>query len=64
MSDDITRLSEALAHDPGGMVWVALADAFRRAGRLPDAERTALRGMARHPYHVDGHDVLARVYAD
>lgn len=64
MPDQIARLSDAVARDPAGLAWVALADALRRARRLPDAERTALRGLERHPYHADGHDVLARVYAD
>lgn len=64
MPDEIARLSDAVARDPAGLAWVALADALRRARRLPDAERTALRGLERHPYHAAGHDVLARVYAD
>lgn len=64
MPDEIARLSEALARDPAGMGWVALADALRRARRLPAAERTAVRGLERHPYHADGHDVLARIAAD
>lgn len=64
MPDEIARLSEALAHDPGGMAWVALADALRRAQRLDDAMRVAVRGLGRHPYHADGHDVLARIAAD
>lgn len=64
MPDEIARLSEALANDPAGMTWVALADALRRARRLAEAERVALRGLGRHPYHADGHDVLARIAAD
>lgn len=64
MPDEIARLSEALARDPAGMGWVPLADALRRARRLPAAERTVLRGLERHPYHADGHDVLARIAAD
>ena len=64
MPDEIARLSDALARDPAGMAWVALADALRRARRFAEGERTALRGLERHPYSADGHDVLARVYAD
>lgn len=64
MPDEIARLNEALARDPAGMGWVPLADALRRARRLPAAERTALRGLERHPYHADGHDILARIAAD
>lgn len=64
MPDEIARLSDAMARDPGSMAWVALADALRRARQLPAAEHTALRGLARHPYHADGHDALARIAAD
>lgn len=64
MPDEIARLSEALAREPGGMAWVALADALRHAHRLEEGERVALRGLGRHPYHADGHDVLARIAAD
>ncbi len=64
MPDAIARLSDAVARAPAGLAWVALAEALRRARRLADAERIALRGLERHPYHADGHDILARVHAD
>ena len=41
-----------------------LADALRRAGQLDVALRVALRGLDRHPYVADAHDVLARIHAD
>jgi predicted regulator of Ras-like GTPase activity (Roadblock/LC7/MglB family) len=61
MPDEISRLSAEVARDPSGTAWILLADAFRRAGRIEDAERVALRGLERHPYLPDGHDALARV---
>lgn len=64
MRDVIARLSEAVARDPAGMAWVALADALRRARQLEAAQRVAQRGLERHPYAADGHDVLARIAAD
>lgn len=64
MPDEIMRLSEELARDPAGMAWVGLADALRHAHRLEEAERVAVRGLGRHPYHAEGHDVLARIAAD
>lgn len=64
MRDAIARLSDAMARDPSGMAWVQLADALRRAGQLDSADRTARRGLERHPYHPDGHDVLAKIAAD
>jgi predicted regulator of Ras-like GTPase activity (Roadblock/LC7/MglB family) len=64
MADEIRRLSDDLARDPSSLVFVPLADALRRAGQLDIALRVALRGLDRHPYYADAHDVLARIHAD
>ena len=64
MADEIRRLSDDLARDPSSLVFMPLADALRRAGQLDLAMRVALRGLDRHPYVADAHDVLARIHAD
>jgi predicted regulator of Ras-like GTPase activity (Roadblock/LC7/MglB family) len=64
MPDEIRRLSDDLARDPSSLVFMRLADALRRAGQLDVALRVALRGLDRHPYLPDAHDVLARIHAD
>jgi predicted regulator of Ras-like GTPase activity (Roadblock/LC7/MglB family) len=64
MADEIRRLSDELARDPSSLVFMRLADALRRAGQLDLAMRVALRGLDRHPYVADAHDVLARIHAD
>ena len=64
MADEIRRLSDDLARDPSSLVFMPLADALRRAGQLDVAMRVALRGLDRHPYIADAHDVLARIHAD
>ena len=64
MADEIRRLSDDLARDPSSLVFMRLADALRRAGQLDVAMRVALRGLDRHPYVADAHDVLARIHAD
>src|SRR5262245_9537490 len=64
MADEIRRLSNELARDPSSLVFMPLADALRRAGQLDLALRVALRGLDRHPYLADAHDVLARIHAD
>lgn len=64
MPDEIRRLSDDLARDPSSLVFMRLADALRRAGQLDVALRVAMRGLDRHPYVADAHDVLARIYAD
>ena len=64
MADEIRRLSDELARDPSSLVFMPLGDALRRAGQLDLALRVALRGLDRHPYLADAHDVLARIHAD
>jgi predicted Zn-dependent protease/predicted regulator of Ras-like GTPase activity (Roadblock/LC7/MglB family) len=64
MSDEIRRLSDELAHDPGSLVFVQLAEALRRHGQLDHALRIAARGVERHPVNPDAHDLLARIAVD
>ncbi|MEW5916157.1 MAG: hypothetical protein AB1762_07115 [Gemmatimonadota bacterium] len=64
MSDEIRRLSDALASDPSSLVFIPLADALRRSGQPDVALRVVLRGLERHAYNADAHDVAARIYAD
>jgi predicted regulator of Ras-like GTPase activity (Roadblock/LC7/MglB family) len=64
MADEIRRLSDELARDPSSLVFMPLAEALRRTGQLEVALRVALRGLDRHPYLADAHDVLARIHAD
>src|SRR5688572_5346102 len=64
MSDEIRRLSEELARDPSSPVFLPLAESLRRAGDGALALHVAQRGLARHPYMPDAHDLLARIWAD
>jgi predicted Zn-dependent protease/predicted regulator of Ras-like GTPase activity (Roadblock/LC7/MglB family) len=64
MSDEIRRLSDELAHDPGSLVFVQLAETLRRDGQLDHALRIAARGVERHPGSADAHDLVARISAD
>ncbi|MFL5578453.1 MAG: tetratricopeptide repeat protein [Gemmatimonadaceae bacterium] len=64
MSDDVRRLSDALARDPSSTVFLQLGDALRRQGEYELARRVAIRGLERHPHMADAHDLLARISAD
>lgn len=64
MSDEIRRLSDELARDPASLVFVPLGEALRRHGSTELALKVALRGLERHPYHADGHDLVARIAVD
>jgi len=64
MRDEIGRLSDELARDPSSLVFVPLGEALRRQGSTDLALKVALRGLERHPYHADGHDLVARIAVD
>jgi len=50
--------------DPDGRVFAPLADAYRRAGRIPEAVRLLNDGLARLPEFVPGHVVAAQLYVE
>ena len=62
--DDIRRWSDELARNPASMVFLPLGEALRTRGQIGVALRVAMRGLERHPYDADAHDLLARIYAD
>jgi predicted regulator of Ras-like GTPase activity (Roadblock/LC7/MglB family) len=64
MSDDISRLSDALARDPASRVFVPLGEALRKQGQLEVALKVTVRGLERHPHFADAHDLLARIAVD
>jgi tetratricopeptide (TPR) repeat protein len=64
MRDDVRRLSETLARDPSSLAYAELAEQLRRRGQPEEALQVALQGLTRNPMHADGHDTLARIYAD
>ena len=64
MSEDVRRMSDELARDPGSRVFVPLGEALRRQGQLDVALKVTLRGLERHPHLADAHDLLARIRVD
>jgi tetratricopeptide (TPR) repeat protein len=60
----VRRLQEEVARDPGSLAFLPLADLYRAQGRLDTARRVCVRGLERHPNHVDGHYLLGRIHRD
>jgi predicted regulator of Ras-like GTPase activity (Roadblock/LC7/MglB family) len=60
----VRRWSDELASDPASLAFIPLATELRRRGELDTAMRVVLRGLERHPYLADAHDLLARLSAD
>lgn len=63
-ADEIRMMSDALASNPGSLVFLQLGETLRRQGQLDMAWRVALRGVERHAQRADAHDLLARVAVD
>lgn len=61
---ELRRWSEEVARDPGAPAFLPLASAYRRQGRRDAALRVCLRGLERHPTHVEAHALLARLYLE
>jgi tetratricopeptide (TPR) repeat protein len=62
--EEIAKLEALYADNPGGRVFVHLAEAYRKAGE-PERAREILReGLSRHPDAASGLVVLGRVLAD
>lgn len=59
--DRIESLESRLAADPGSLLFVPLAEAYRRVGRLEDAERVLRDGLDRHPGHHSARTSLGRI---
>ncbi len=62
--DEIRRWSDELAREPSSLVFLQLAEAMRRQGQLEIAQKIALRGLERHAYNADAHDLVARIAVD
>src|SRR5688500_8562122 len=61
---ELQRWSEEVARDPASLAFVPLARAYRRMGKAAAALRLCLRGLERHPTHVEAHGLLALLYLD
>lgn len=62
--EEIAKLEALYAGNPGGRVFVHLAEAYRKAGEHERARRILDEGLARHVDSASGHVVLGRVLAD
>jgi tetratricopeptide (TPR) repeat protein len=58
----LQELSAEVATNPNSTAFVELAAAYRERGDLDRALRLSLRGLQRHPTHVEAHYELGRIY--
>jgi tetratricopeptide (TPR) repeat protein len=60
----IKQWSDALAADPADLAFLPLAQAYREMGRQEAALKLCVRGLEKHPHHVDAHHLLGLLYRD
>ncbi len=60
----LRRLKDEYARNPGSRVFVHLAEAYRKAGELRQAQQVLTEGLRRHVDDPSGLVVLARVLTD
>lgn len=58
----LQELSAEVATNPNSTAFVELAGAYRERGDPDRAMRLCLRGLERHPTHVEAHYELGRIY--
>lgn len=61
---EIKELSKKLEQNPDSMVFVQLADAFRRSGDLEKCVEICVQGLERHPTYTTARTILGRAYLD
>lgn len=60
----VRRWQESVAADPGSPDFMPLAEVYRREGRGSVARRLCIRGLQRHPDHVEAHFLLGRLHRE
>jgi tetratricopeptide (TPR) repeat protein len=63
-TDDVRQFEARLAREPSSQAYAALAEAYRRAGRLAEAVETSRAGLSRFPDYTTARLVLARALLD
>lgn len=60
----VREWSEEVARDPASLRFFPLAEIYRAQGRREAALRLCLRGLSRHPEHLEAHHLLGQLYLE
>jgi tetratricopeptide (TPR) repeat protein len=60
----LRQWQDAVARDPGSPAFLPLAEMYLTQGRLEVARSLCVRGLERHPEHVDAHYLLGRIHRE
>jgi predicted regulator of Ras-like GTPase activity (Roadblock/LC7/MglB family)/predicted Zn-dependent protease len=61
---EVDELKKRLAQNPDSLIFVPLADAYRKAGLLQEAIDVCKKGLEKHPTYMSARVVLGRIYGD
>ncbi len=61
---EIEEYTRKLTQNPESLVFVSLAESYRKSGMLDEAIETCLKGLQVHPSYMSAHMVLGRAYLE
>ncbi len=61
---EIEELKKKLSQNPDSLIFVPLADAYRRAGMLDEAIEVCKKGLEKHQNYTSARVVLGRIYSE
>jgi predicted regulator of Ras-like GTPase activity (Roadblock/LC7/MglB family)/lipopolysaccharide biosynthesis regulator YciM len=61
---EVDELKKKLTQNPDSLIFVPLADAYRKAGLLQDAIDVCTKGLEKHPTYMSARVVLGRIYGE
>jgi predicted regulator of Ras-like GTPase activity (Roadblock/LC7/MglB family) len=59
---EVDELKKKLTQNPDSLIFVPLADAYRKAGMLQEAIDVCAKGLEKHPTYMSARVVLGRIY--
>lgn len=62
VSPRITELEKKLRREPSSLIFVQLAEEYRKSGAYDEAIRICKEGLARHPGYISANMLLGRVF--
>jgi predicted regulator of Ras-like GTPase activity (Roadblock/LC7/MglB family)/lipopolysaccharide biosynthesis regulator YciM len=61
---EVEELKKKLSQNPDSLIFVPLADAYRKAGQLDEAIEVCKKGLEKHPSYMSARVVLGRIYGE
>jgi tetratricopeptide (TPR) repeat protein len=61
---EIEEYTRKLTQNPESLVFVSLAEAYRKSGMLDEAIETCLKGLQVHPSYMSAHMILGRAFLE